>query len=237
MSFCPTERIIRGVFFKFTPRFFSRKIKKIMKKLTGTLFFVLAVVAIVNAQKLKKTKVSDEITMKVPESFIEMSEQEFQQKFAGYRKPIAMYRHNSGKATFGINTAQTHAPAGTRQTFVDKKGKMRKHQAEWSLNDLKMMKNLYKSTILRLHSSVRFKQDKIEKIKRRNFVVFEFVGVTKGEEKKYIGKTKGTLRQYSYLMYTVKDGKIYIFNFSCPAKELRRWKVSIHEMMHSIKLR
>ena len=208
-----------------------------MKKLTGTLFFVLAVIAVVNAQKLKKTKVSDEITMKIPESFVVMSEKEFQQKFAGYRKPIAMYRHSVGRATFGINTAMTHAPAGTRQTFVDNKGKMRKHQAEWSLNDLKMMKSLYKSTILRLHNSVRFKQDKIETIRKRHFVVFEFVGVVQAEKKKIIGRAKGTLRQYSYLMYTVKDGKIYIFNFSCLAKDLQRWKVSVHKMMHSVKLR
>ncbi|WP_299466193.1 hypothetical protein [uncultured Microscilla sp.] len=192
---------------------------------------------VVHAQKLKKTKVNDNITIKLPENFIVMSDREYQQEFAGYRKPIAMYRSNVGKATFGINTALTHAPAGTRQTFVDSKGKMRKHQAEWSLNDLKMMKSLYKSTILRLHDGVRFKQDKIQTIRKRNFVVFEFVGVVKAEKKKLVGKAKGILRQYSYLMYTVKEGKIYIFNFSCPAKELREWKSSVYKMMKSIRVK
>ncbi len=210
-----------------------------MKTFTGTLFFLLYITmaTVVHAQKLKKTKVNDNITIKLPENFIVMSDREYQQEFAGYRKPIAMYRSNVGKATFGINTALTHAPAGTRQTFVDSKGKMRKHQAEWSLNDLKMMKSLYKSTILRLHDGVRFKQDKIQTIRKRNFVVFEFVGVVKAEKKKLVGKAKGILRQYSYLMYTVKEGKIYIFNFSCPAKELREWKSSVYKMMKSIRVK
>lgn len=208
-----------------------------MKTFANTLFLVLSLFAAAQAQKLKKTKVSDNITIKLPENFLPMSDREYQQEFAGYRKPIAMYRSNVGKATFGINTALTHAPAGTRQTFVDNKGKMRKHQAEWSLNDLKMMKSLYKSTILRLHDGVRFKQDKIEKIRKRNFVVFEFVGVVKAEKKKLVGKAKGTLRQYSYLMYTVKEGKIYIFNFSCPAREVREWKAMVYKMMHSVRVK
>lgn len=208
-----------------------------MKKLIASLFFLLALVAYAEAQKLKKTKISEEITMKLPEGFITMSEREFSQKFGGYRKPIAMYRHESRKATFGINTALTHAPTGSRQTFVDNKGKLRKHQAEWSLRDLKMMKSLYKSTVLRLHNKVQFKQDKIEQIKKRNYVVFEFVGTIYEDKKQMVGKRKGTLRQYSYIMYTVKDSKIYIFNFSCPAKELSRWKATVYNMMHSIKLR
>ncbi|HAS45322.1 MAG TPA: hypothetical protein DCS93_32865 [Microscillaceae bacterium] len=190
-----------------------------------------------HAQKLKKTKINEEITMKLPEDFVAMSDREYRQEFAGYRKPIAMYRHENSKTTFGINTAMTHVPPGTRQTFVDNKGKLRKHQAEWSINDLKMMKSLYKSTILRLHSNVRFKQDKIEMIRKRNFVVMEFVGVIKNEEKSMIGKNKGTLRQYSYLMYTVKDSKIYIFNFTCPAKRLSRWKKTVYDMMHSIRIK
>lgn len=208
-----------------------------MKTFTGTLILIISLFATAQAQKLKKTKINDNITVKIPENFLVMSDREYQQEFAGYRKPIAMYRSNVGKATFGINTALTHAPVGTRQTFVDNKGKMRKHQAEWSLNDLKMMKNLYKSTILRLHDGVRFKQDKIQTIRKRNFVVFEFVGVVKAEKKKLVGKAKGTLRQYSYLMYTVKEGKIYIFNFSCPAKELREWKSSVYKMMQSVRVK
>lgn len=208
-----------------------------MNKLFAIVLLLGVTATYTQAQKLKKTKVNDEITMKLPENFIAMSEREFQQEFAGYRKPLAMYRHETSKATFGINTALTHAPAGSRQTFVDNKGKLRKHQAEWSINDLKMMKSLYKSTILRLHNNVRFKQDKIEKIRKRNFVVLEFVGVIKGEEKKMVGKRKGILRQYSYLMYTVKNSKIYIFNFSCRAKELSRWKKTVYDMMHSIRMR
>ncbi|OJJ17311.1 hypothetical protein BKI52_31925 [marine bacterium AO1-C] len=208
-----------------------------MNKLIAFVCLLGLTVTYTHAQKLKKTKVTEEITMKLPESFIVMSDREYRQEFAGYRKPIAMYRDENSKATFGINTALTHVPAGTRQTFVDSKGKMRKHQAEWSVNDLKMMKSLYKSTILRLHSDVRFKQDKVEMIRKRNFVVLEFVGVIKNEEKSMIGKSKGTLRQYSYLMYTVKDSKIYIFNFTCNAKRLSRWKKTVYDMMHSIKMK
>jgi hypothetical protein len=174
-----------------------------------------------NEVKLVKTKINDAITVSIPADFTIMSDDIYARKYGAYRRPLAMYTSPNGLVDFGINQAMNHSP-------------LAKTSAEWSEEDLKIIKDMYKSSIAGMHSEVTFLQDKIEEINKKKFIVLEFVGKVKEEEDNYI--SSGVMQQYSYIQYAVEDAKILIFNFTCPAKVKSMWQNAASQIMHSIKV-
>jgi len=170
----------------------------------------------------KKTEVIKGITLSLPSDFIPMSDQEYGNKYGGYRKPIAMY--TNGQADFGVNVALTQVPPDAQYA---KKG------APWKREDIEMMRQLYKSTILRIHSKVDFIQDEVREINEQNFAVFEFVAEVKDEQNSAIVSGQ-KIEQYSYIQYTVENDKILIFNFTCPSSLKGVYQPIAKQILNSI---
>ena len=160
--------------------------------------------------KLKKTKVAIGVSMLLPEDFVAMNDDYIASKYPSYRKPLAMYTSPNGKIDFGVNTANNL----------------------WG-NRLEILKSVYKSSISNLFLKVNFIQDTILTIKKRQFIVFEFVSE---QEPKLTYSSKETVKHYTYIMYTVVNHRIFIFNFTAPYNMMDTWQSQADIMLKSIKI-
>jgi hypothetical protein len=184
------------------------------------LCLILGNLAAQNA-KLIKTKVTENLSLSIPNDFTVMGDDVYARKYGAYRKPIVMYTSPNGLVDFGINENINRS----LRAF---------NNADWQEDDMNMLKSLYKGTIMAMHAEVTFGQDKLETINGRKYIVLEFVGTVKDEDKA-VSFGSNTKKQYSYLQYTVEAGKIMIFNFTCPANVRNLWQDSAKQIMQSIK--
>jgi len=180
--------------------------------LSAFLIICLSSAAITAQVSLKRQKVTKEISMEIPESFTPMTQQELYSKFISDRMPIAMYTSADKRADLGIN----------------------ENSSTWVGKDLKILREFYKSNITNLFTKVEFIQDDIQEIGGRQFVVFEFVSTLVDENS--IGDVN-TISKYSYIQYTIRDNKVLLFNFSCPAMLKRQWQETASTMMNSVKIK
>lgn len=172
--------------------------------------------------KLVKTKINEALTVSIPADFTVMAENVYTKKYGAYRPPLAIYTSPNGYADFGINESVNRS----LKAF---------NKSDFKEEDLNMLKSMYKSSIMAMHSEVNFLQDKIETINGKKFLVLEFVGVVRDEDKTIsIGNTEK--KHYNYIMYSVEEGKVLIFNFNCPANMRSQWQTTAKGIMQSIKI-
>lgn len=193
-----------------------------MKYLIYTFFLIFISIQLNFAQKLSKTKVNDEITVEMPSDFEPMSENIYVRKYGAYREPIGIYTDPYNEVGFGINEVQNRS----LKAFA---------QSEFSEKDLEMLKGMYKGSIAAMHTKVTFIQDKIVEINKRKYILFEFLSTVKDEDK-VIGRG-GAVSQYNHILYTVKEGRLLVFNFNCDARFKRKWQATAKSIMGTIKIK
>jgi len=189
-------------------------------------FFIVMLVSnttIAQSLKLLKTKITDKLTVGVPEEFVVMPPNVYAKKYGAYRTPLAIYTSPDGKADFGINEM-----ANRLATSVVK--------SDWKEEDLKILQSMYKSSIVSMHEKVEFLQDKVETINKKLFVVFEFIGTVRDEDAKgnRVGKE---LKQYSYIQYAVTGSQVTLFNFNCPNNQRSYYQQMAKNVMQSVKFK
>lgn len=162
---------------------------------------------------LERVKVTEDISMKIPVAFVPMTEADLVRKYVSSRKPIAMYTNSGRTVDLGVN----------------------ENSSTWAADDLELLKEFNKANILNLFTEVRFIQEDLRQIGDRDFVVFEFVSTITDEESA-IGGTKST-SHYTYIQYTIRDEKVLLFNFTCPARIQNQWQSVAKEMMESVRIK
>lgn len=141
-----------------------------------------------------------------------MSPAQLRQKYVSNSQPMAMYSTLDNRTDLGINVTSTN----------------------WG-EDLTILKELYKASILNLYDKVNFLQEDITLINGRQFIVFEFTGTVLGNDNGF--QSQGSLTKYLYLAYTPYQDKILIFNFSTDGFSKDRWSPLIHQVVGSIKIK
>ena len=122
---------------------------------------------IVAQEKLVKTKVNEDISMLIPETFNSMSDGERISKFVSSRTPIAVYTSEDRTVDFGINS----------------------NIMPWIEGDEEKLRNFYKGTYETLFDEVNYLQDTIR------MIVFEFVSSLE-EENAFSGTKKTSYYSY-----------------------------------------
>jgi len=177
-----------------------------------TLLLVLIPISLHSQVQLVSTKVNDDITIKLPESFISMSDGERIEKFVSSKTPIGMYSSKDRTADLGINT----------------------NVMPWIKGDEEKLRSFYKGTFETLFDEVQYLQDTIKEINGKTFIVFEFLSTLK-EENAFSG-TKVS-KNYSYIQYTSYNDQILLFNFGCKPRQMAKWQEVIKETMESVKVK
>lgn len=154
-------------------------------------------------------KVADLVSVKVPNHFQKLNDDQMADKVLASRKPLAMYSSANGVADFSVSLGNS-----ARNPWQDK--------------DLKMMADFQRANIKALFTSVTFIQDKMVKINGQEFALFEFISEVKE-------KTKPAIRKYNYVMYTVKKKNVLIFSFVCSENERPLQEEVAETIMQSIK--
>jgi hypothetical protein len=163
--------------------------------------------------KWVKTKLTKEITVQLPADFSRMTDDDLAKKYFTYRKPTAMYTNPDRLVDFGLNITETR----------------------WRQEDLPLLQKFYKSGIAKMYTNVNFIQDTINTFNNRDFVVFEFVSELKDDESNSLQRGS-IVKQYSYMLYTVVDNRVHVFNFTCPAQIKAKWQDTAREIMQTIKI-
>jgi len=159
-----------------------------------------------------RQKITPYISMKISDYFKIMPPQQLLDSYASSRIPIAMFTTLDGNADLGINRTAT----------------------QWGPNDIDILLDFYKASIVNLYSQIDFIQNKIIKVNERQFVVFEFVGEI--TEESLLGGVN-SIKKYNYIQYAPYRDKVLLFNFNCAANDQQKWQSIANEMMSSIRLK
>ncbi|MDN5216243.1 hypothetical protein QQ020_29515 [Fulvivirgaceae bacterium BMA12] len=184
-----------------------------MKQFSIILILIIPILSAKAQPALVKTKIGEEITISMPEELVPMTEEDFASKFISPKKPIAVYTNGQRVVEFSINESNT----------------------TWEEKDLALMKSFYKSSILSLYDQVKFLQEKILEINKKRFVIFEFSSQVKGNKASLVDQRD--IKKYTYIQYTIKNGKTVLLNFNCPLRDQQYWQPVVHQMMGSIRIK
>ncbi|MFT6963693.1 MAG: hypothetical protein ACJAWV_003431 [Flammeovirgaceae bacterium] len=177
-------------------------------------FFSLSFVSYSQEIKFKKRKLGENVaTISIPEGFVPMMEEEMKQEFVMFNRPIAAYKSLRNPGILSVSQSIT----------------------QWNPEDAEMFKAFYKSTIIGIHSEVRFIQEEIRDIGGEPYVIFEFVASVKAVRSTIVDK--GALKKYNYVQYSIKNGKLIGFNFSSPFNYKSRWEKQVRQMMDSAEVK
>lgn len=178
------------------------------------LLFSMVLVSSSYGQNYTTVKVGpdEKISLKVPDEFILMTDQDRMRKVYSTKVPLAMYTNDSQEVTFGINY----------------------NVMQWTENDTEMIYGFYKASINNLFDTTVFIQDEIKEINGRKFLVFEFTGTIENDN---AFSSRGPQKNYSYIVYTSWNDQVLLFNFSCKARLMNQWKEVADYMMNSIKIK
>ena len=162
-------------------------------------------------QPLKKVKVTEFLSMQVPEHFSPMSQQDMNQKYQTYRLPVAMYTDPNRVVDLGINRSFT----------------------TWQADDIQLVHSFYKATVLNIYTDVQMITDEVRNINGRDYVVLEFVGTVKDEQGASFRSNK-QVSKYQYLLYTIYENNSLVINFNAPARYQPQWQETARAMMQSV---
>jgi len=162
-------------------------------------------------EKLIKVEVTDKITVKIPEEFVPMTENDIQQRFHSYRKPIGAYTDPSGTIDFVVNFTYSL----------------------WNSYDLDLLQSFYKASLMETYSEISFTTEDIIEINKRKFAIFEFESLSREDASVNLRP----IRKYTRLLFTLEHGQTILFNFTCPAGMENDWKEKSMDIMETIKIK
>lgn len=164
------------------------------KKIIGIFFCSFILMAF--GGSTKKVQVLTGLTASMPKDFVVMIDDDIAQRYPTHKKPLAMYTNPAKTIDFGVNFAVNR----------------------WNNKNLTVLKDMYKSTISSVFSEVEYMQDGvIKEINDKQYIVFEFDSRLTNDMRP--DNNSNTEKNYTYIMYTLIDQKILIFNLTCNAKE------------------
>ncbi|PRY10388.1 hypothetical protein CLV24_114117 [Pontibacter ummariensis] len=162
--------------------------------------------------KLKKVNLSKEISIALPKDFSAMSDDDIAREYPATTRPLAAYTGPNGQIDFSV----TQKPA------------------QFRAQDLNMLREFYKASLLEKFTKVDFIRDEVTEIKGQDFIVFEFVSSVADERG---ASNLGPVNKYSIVQYTIKDGKMLIFTMHVPYMLRNEWQEPAREIMSSVKLK
>lgn len=163
------------------------------------------------AEKFVKVEVSEGITVKIPKSYAEMTEEDLRQRSDSYRKPVAIYTDPSRTSEFVVNFSYSL----------------------WNTYDLDLMMSFFKSSLFEMYSEVSIIKEEVVEVKGRKFLVLEFYSVSRQEG----ASNLRPIRKYTSLRYTLDGGRTILFNFTCPQALREEFQETASQIMESIRIK
>lgn len=154
-------------------------------------------------------KVDKLLSMKIPDNFVALNDDQIADKMIATRKPLAAYSNPSGSTDITVTVGNSN-------------------KNPWKDQDLKLMAQFQKANIMQLFTNVSMIQEKIVKVKGQQYAAFEFVSEVKE-------KGKNPIRKYHHLRYTIRKGNMLVFSFICPESERSMQEGTAAQVMDSVR--
>ena len=186
------------------------KIKSMFPK---TLMLMVLACLAADRPKLVKTKVTEGITVSVPQGWRPMDALDFTQRYPSVRAPLAAYTNENRDADFSVNISAT----------------------QWPDTDPELASQFFKASLRNMFDKVDMIQEGIQEINKKKFIYFEFESRINGNRNQE-GFTDPVLR-YTYIQYLLLPDKTLVFSFNCPRRLKDQWQPTARAMMKGIKVK
>jgi hypothetical protein len=188
-----------------------------MIKINNTLpvwLFVCAF-ALVSADrpKLVKTKISEGITVSIPQGWRPMDGLDFRERYPSVRAPLAAYTNEERLVDFSVNVSAT----------------------QWPDTDIDIAQEFFRASIMNSFDRVEMIDQGIHEINKKKFIFFEFESRVNGIKQKE--GFRDPVIKYTYIQYLIEPGKALVFSFNCPKRERENWQETARMMMKAIKIK
>ena len=180
-------------------------------RFSSFLIFTLSSYCLLAQQKVgfNSINVDKILSIKVPDNFVPLSDNQIADKMIASRKPLMAYSNPSGSTDITVAVGNSS-------------------KNPWKDKDLELMAKFQKANIMQLFTNVTMIQEKMVKVKGQPFALFEFVSEVRE-------KGKSPLRKYHHLRYTIRKGNILIISFICPESERGLQEETAKEVMESVR--
>ncbi|TGD83312.1 hypothetical protein [Hymenobacter wooponensis] len=176
------------------------------------LLLVLGALLAFAGPKLKKTAVTKNISVGVPEGFQPLPDDGIAAKYPAPRKPLAVFSNPNGRVDFSVAQKPT--------TFSNR--------------DYPLLLKIYKASIQNMYSKVEFLKEEVRTVNKREFVALEFVSTVTDNRR---GSNLAPIRKYQMVQYAIEGDQLFVFTFDAPAEEQRQWQPVAQGVMASINMK
>jgi hypothetical protein len=178
-------------------------------------FFLLFLVFLMgfDQPKLVKTKVTDDITVSIPQGWQPMDGLDFTERYPSVRAPLAAFTNEERLVDFSVNISATR----------------------WPDADHAMAQRFFKASLSNMLDRVEMISEGIHEVHGKKFIYFEFESRVNGNRAKE-GFTDPVMK-YSYIQYYIEKDRTLVFSFTCPRRDRETWQASAGAMMKSIRIR
>jgi hypothetical protein len=179
--------------------------------------FLILIVAVFllsfDQPKLVKKKVSDKITISVPEEWRPMDQMDFTERYPSVRAPLAAFTNDERTIDFSVNISAT----------------------KWPDENLELAQKFFKAGINNLFDRMEMINEGIVERNGKKFIFFEFESRVNGSKTKE-GQREPILK-YAYIQYHIKGSQTFVFSFNCSRRDRQEWQPVAKLMMDAVKVK
>ena len=177
--------------------------------------FLIVVIGLLafDQPKLMKTKVTEGITVSIPQGWRPMDTMDFTERYPSVRAPLASYTNEERMVDFSVNISAT----------------------QWPDTDVEIAREFFKASLTSMFDRMEIVSEGIHEVKGKKFVYFEFKSRVNGTRQDE--SLRDPVLRYTYIQYLIEPGKTLVFSFNCPQRLMQDWQPTARAMMKSIKVK
>lgn len=177
------------------------------------IIFLFIAAGFVNGPKLVKTKISEGITVAIPETFTPMLPDDIVQRLPSVRAPLAAYTNPDRDIDFSINISAT----------------------QWPDANIELASKFFRSGLQNLYDQVDFINEGIVEVNGKQYIFFEMESRMNGS--KANETQRAPIIKYTYIQYLVEKNRTLVFAFNCPSRVKADWQETAIQVMKSVKVK
>jgi hypothetical protein len=163
--------------------------------------------------RLMKVKITEGITISVPNDWRPMDGLDFSERYPSVRAPLGAYTNADRTVDFSVNISATR----------------------WPDANLEMASQFFKASLTNMFDRVTMIDEGIREVNRKSFIYFEFESRVNGN-KNELGNADPVLK-YTIIQYLVEPNRTLVFSFNCARRDRQAWEETAKLMMKSIKIK
>lgn len=175
--------------------------------------FIALLLPLADQPKLVKKKITDDITVLLPQTWKPMDDLDFTERYPSVRAPLAAFTNEERTADFSVNISATRWPDG----------------------NVEIARDFFKASLNNMFDRIQMSQEGIREVNGKRYIYFEFESRVNGN-KDDLENSDPVLR-YTYQQYLIQPRRTLVFSFTCPRHDRPQWEKQAEAIMKSIRIK